>query len=206
MVSLSIESVAGAVHASRRNRQVHKAYPEGLRRTGPSNSWDNRQEVEMKRNNAGFTIYELMIVVAIIAILSAIAVPNMIGWRERGKLRGAFENLRGDLQWAKIRAIRDHDLVAVVFEPGRYEIIDDAGFGVTVRARQLSAGVVIDLDASTIPQDPNNLNQLMTLFNSRGRCAQNTDNEDTNGLLVLEDSTGEQRQISINPLGQIRQE
>jgi type IV fimbrial biogenesis protein FimT len=151
----------------------------------------------MKRNNAGFTIWELMIVIAIIAILSAIAVPNMIGWRERAKLRGVFENLRGDLQWAKIRAIRDHDLVAVVFEPGRYEINDAAG--VTIRARQLSAGVVINLGASTIPADPDNLNHLKAQFNSRGRCPDD-------GTLVLEDSTGEQRQISINPLGQIRQE
>jgi type IV fimbrial biogenesis protein FimT len=151
----------------------------------------------MKRNNAGFTLLEVMIVIAIIAILSAIAVPNMIGWRERAKLRGAFENLRGDLQWAKIRAIRDHDLVAVVFEPGRYEINDAAG--VTVRFRQLSAGVVIDLDASNIPVDPDNLNNLKAEFNSRGRCP-------NGGTLVLEDSTGEQRQISINPLGQIRQE
>ena len=70
----------------------------------------------MKRNNAGFTIGELMIAIAIIAVLSAIAVPNMIGWRERAKLRGASENLRGDLQWAKIRAIRDHDDVSVVFD------------------------------------------------------------------------------------------
>jgi len=151
----------------------------------------------MKRNNAGFTFYEIMVVIAIIGILSTIAVPNMIGWRDRAKLKGAFDNLRGDLQWAKSRAIRDNDQVAVVFEPGRYQISDAAG--TTVRSRQLAAGIVLDLGASTIPADPDNLNQLKAEFNSRGRCA-------SGGILVLEDSTGEQRQISINPLGQIRQE
>jgi prepilin-type N-terminal cleavage/methylation domain-containing protein len=156
----------------------------------------------MKRNNAGFTIWELMTVIAIMAILSAIAVPNMIGWRERVKLRGAYENLRGDLQWAKIRAIRDHDEVAVVFEPGRYLVKNAAG--TTIRSRQLAAGVVIDKDASTIPPDPDNLNQLKTLFDSRGRSAENSLDQPTNGLLVLQDSSGDQRQISVNPLGQIR--
>jgi type IV fimbrial biogenesis protein FimT len=157
----------------------------------------------MKRNNAGFTILELMVVIAIIAILSAIAVPNMIGWRERAKLRGAIANLRGDLQWAKTRAIREHAPVSVLFYTNRYEIfVDNGAGGVTaadyirngdeplVRSRQLPASVTIDLDLPNIDQ---------TQFDSRGRCP-------GVGTLVLQDSTGEQKQISINPLGQIRQE
>jgi len=138
----------------------------------------------MKRNNAGFTLWELMTVIAIIAIVSAMAVPNMIGWRERAKLTGAFENLRGDLQWAKIRAVRDHDNVLVLFGTDRYEINNAAG--ATIRARQMPAGVAIT-------------SSFTATFTSRGRCPDI-------GTIVLQDSAGEQRQISINPLGQIRQE
>ena len=157
----------------------------------------------MKRNNAGFTFWEVMVVIAIIAILSAIALPNMFDWRERAKLRGAFENLRGDLQWAKTRAVREHAPVSVLFYTNRYEIfVDNGAGGVTaadyirdgdeplVRSRQLSAGVTIDLDAPNIYQ---------TQFDTRGRCP-------GVGTLVLEDSTGEQTQLSINLLGQIREE
>jgi len=151
----------------------------------------------MKRNNTGFTIYELIMTIAIIAILSAVAVPSMIDWRERAKLKGAMENLRADLQWAKSRAIRDQNLVAVVFETNRYVI--NNGAGATVRTRQLAAGVVLDLGASTVPADPDNMSNLKAEFNSRGRCA-------SGGTLVLEDTLGDQRQVSINPLGQIRQE
>jgi prepilin-type N-terminal cleavage/methylation domain-containing protein len=158
----------------------------------------------MKHNNSGFTLAELMIVIAIIAIVSAIALPNMIGWRERAKLRGAAENLRGDLQWAKIRAIRDHNVVAVVFDTGRYLVRDAAGL--TVRSRQLPAGVVINLGASTVVADPDNINHLKVLFESRGRCQDNSLGQPTDGLLVLQDTAGEQRQISVNPLGLIRQE
>jgi len=159
----------------------------------------------MKHNNAGFTLAELMTVIAIIAILSAIAVPNMIGWRERAKLGGAAENLRGDLQWAKIRAIHEHAPVSVLFFSNGYEIFvdngDPSGGAIAadyirdgneplVRSRQLPAGVAIDLAAPNIDQ---------TQFDTRGRCA-------GVGTLVLGDSAGEQKKITISPLGQIRQE
>ncbi|CAB1065150.1 hypothetical protein D1BOALGB6SA_9947 [Olavius sp. associated proteobacterium Delta 1] len=153
----------------------------------------------MKRNNVGFTLMEVMVAIAIMVVLSAIAVPNMIGWRERAKLRGTFANLRGDLQWAKMQAIREHGPREIVFDSNGYTIVGTTVGATTVRSRQLSAGVVFNLGASTIPVDPDDLNQLKTQFDARGRCPDD-------GTLVLQDSNGEQRIISINPLGQIRQE
>jgi type IV fimbrial biogenesis protein FimT len=151
----------------------------------------------MKLKNAGFTVWEVVVVVGIIAILSAVAVPNLVGWRDRARIKGVFENLRGDLQWAKTRAVRDHNWVAVVFDVGRYEINDAAG--ATMRSRELSAGVVIDMGDSTIPVDPSDVTRLRARFDTRGRCPDD-------GLLVLNIPGGEQRQIRIYPLGQIRQE
>jgi type IV fimbrial biogenesis protein FimT len=68
-------------------------------------------------NNRGFTLMEIMVTLAIIGIVSAIAIPNMIGWRGEHQLRGAANNLVSDLQLAKIRAIREAETVAVMFDP-----------------------------------------------------------------------------------------
>ncbi len=47
-----------------------------------------------KRRRAGFTLVELMIVVAIIAVLAAIAVPNFLRARKRSQATRILEDLR----------------------------------------------------------------------------------------------------------------
>lgn len=41
------------------------------------------------KNNKGFTLIELMIVIAIIGILAAIAIPNFISYRDKSYCKGA---------------------------------------------------------------------------------------------------------------------
>ncbi len=54
-----------------------------------------RQRVE--RDEEGFTLIELMVVVLIIAILIAIAIPTFLGARQRAQDRAAQSNLRNAL-------------------------------------------------------------------------------------------------------------
>lgn len=57
---------------------------------------------ERREQEEGFTLIELMVVVLIIAILLAIAIPTFLGARERANNRAAQSSLRNALTAAKV--------------------------------------------------------------------------------------------------------
>lgn len=64
----------------------------------------------------GFTLVELMITIAIFAVLAGIITPSFLQWRDRTKVRGDATNLRATFEAAKLRAIK-HNTNAVVTFP-----------------------------------------------------------------------------------------
>ena len=66
-----------------------------------------------RQKNTGFTLLEVMIVVAIIGILAAIAVPSYQDMIERNKLKQAVESLKSDMQFARTEAIKRSQNVVV---------------------------------------------------------------------------------------------
>ena len=63
-----------------------------------------------KDEEDGFTLIELMVVVLIIAILLAIAIPTFLGAQDRARDRGAQSELRNSLTAAKTIATDDAGL------------------------------------------------------------------------------------------------
>jgi type IV fimbrial biogenesis protein FimT len=152
-------------------------------------------EMKVMHKNSGFTLMELMTTIAVIAVLAAIAVPNMISWRSGTKLQGAVENLRGDLQLAKLKAVQEGDVVTVTF----FKDVDDVyGYnvvtsgGTTLRDRRLPAGISIDfgVGATGFAGDD------FARFNNRGLPVET-------GKVVIVSSGGEVRNIELNRLGRI---
>jgi prepilin-type N-terminal cleavage/methylation domain-containing protein len=75
----------------------------------------------------GFTLIELLTVIFMIGLFSAFAVPGIMSWRDAAKLRGAAENLKGNLELAKMKAIQVNGPVAIQFRADGYMIFVDTG-------------------------------------------------------------------------------
>ena len=154
----------------------------------------------MATKKEGFSLFELLVVVAIIAVVSTIVAPHVMGWRSSAKLRGAADNLMSDLEMAKIRAVKENSFVAILFNPGGYRIfVDRANLWTQdadeplLKERQLPAGVSFDFAHPDWGFTNNR-----TRFNSRGRAGSE------NGTAVVVNSSGGQRNVIVSTLGRIR--
>lgn len=94
-------------------------------------------------NQAGFTLIEMMVAIAIIGILMAIAVPNYITHRNNQQVSRAAREIYSTLQSAKMTAIRENNPINVLFAPGAgtYQVFRDTNADNVVDAgEEISTG------------------------------------------------------------------
>ena len=151
------------------------------------------------RKNSGFTAYELVVTIAIIAVIAATTMPPYFKWWRTSRLQSAMSNFTVDLQMAKMRAIRENAFVVVEFYAGRYRIFVDSnkdwapnGENVLLN-RFLPPSVSIDTAILSFPT----VNDKVR-FNSRGIPADIVTPETINI-----NQANNNRQITINRLGNI---
>lgn len=113
---------------------------------------------------AGFSLIELSIVLAIFLIAAAIAVPNVPVILENIKIRGAAQELSGFYQQARMRAVQDNSYYEVVATTAPFgAFLDLSGNGVAAGNPMVqlpggvsmsNAGVPLGLNQTTLGFTP----------------------------------------------------
>lgn len=147
------------------------------------------------RRDSGITLFELLVVMVIFAILAAIGIPNLIGWMPKQRLSGATRKVFGDLAAARMKSINlNRNVKVFFFSDHEYRICDDADGNGTVASgegdnlvRNIQneyADVSFDLGGTSDP-----------LFYPRGTGAPRS--------ITLQNSSGS-KSISISIAGRVK--
>ena len=74
------------------------------------------QTLHQHSNQAGISLVELLVVVALMAVLAGVAVPNLSGWNCRQEIKNDFDRLNGLLYTLRTEAVnRNQSMMARVY-------------------------------------------------------------------------------------------
>jgi prepilin-type N-terminal cleavage/methylation domain-containing protein len=95
-----------------------------------------RQKTWLARSERGFTLIEMLIVVAIMGIVGVIALPNYLVWQSRSELRQAVTEVQNQLLLARMAALSRNTpvTVAISITNGAVLTTTNAATGVQVLA------------------------------------------------------------------------
>ena len=155
------------------------------------------------RNNSGFTLIELAVIIAIVGVLAGIAVPSFVGWLPKYRLSSSADDIQSLVQNARLRAVKENAHVAVLFDPDNdgldvdyLAFVDnnsnwnmDAGEALVARG-EVASGIRIFGPIFTTD------NRFS--FNSRGLCLEG------NGSITLRNSKGRTKIVSVVMTGSSR--
>ena len=146
-------------------------------------------------NTKGLTLVELMIVVSIILIITAIAIPSYFSDLPRQRLKGAATNLLIDMRMARSRAVASNQHYLVCFDNvspgfGYTLVLENVASPMDCSAGALEktvdfdlnyAGVVFGKGTSTVcggfagTDEPITFTAAKARFNRNGSAVDNTD-------------------------------
>jgi len=154
---------------------------------------DKRETVLL--DHFGFTMVELMVSVSILAILMAIAVPNMLANMPTTQLNGAARQVLGDLMWARSKAVSENNQFVVTFPNNTsYIILDDNNKNGTADAGEWTRTQNIQTNFADVALTKTGANPV---FSPRGTTAGAT-------TITLTNSSGSPRTVSVSATGVVK--
>ena len=136
---------------------------------------------------AGFTLIELMVTVAVVAVLAAIAIPSFTDSLARRRLEGAANELSTDLQFARSQAVSNNANITLSTTASGYTI---AG-AQTYRTQALASGLSMSNGVS------------VTFTPLRGCTSDNCSAADLS-ITISSSQVSSTLKVSVNNMGRVQ--
>ena len=133
---------------------------------------------------SGFTLIELIVIIAIVTIFAGIAVPNFLSYMPKYRLNGAARQVMGDLMAARMQAVSQNTTVTVAWVSNHEYKISTADEEKTVDIQTNYRDVTIVKEFSDIG------------FYSRGTASPRS--------ITLTNSTGLEKKVSVAITGRVK--
>jgi prepilin-type N-terminal cleavage/methylation domain-containing protein len=152
--------------------------------------------VPQSKKRTGFTLVELLVVLAILGIMSVVVIPSLNRWMDNYRVRTATRQLATDMQFARMNAVSQNRTYMVTVNPTTNQYVISTG-GVQV-------GPTRDLGSPASPyyvkgaslQIVTGANPLVVTFSSLGTAS-------PTGVARIT-VNGFVRNVTVDPSGRIR--
>ena len=139
-----------------------------------------------RRVSCGFTLVELLVTVAIMAVLAMIAAPQFGPYLANQRVKGTAQELVNDLQFARMESVQRNAAVTVTFSGTGYTVTNG---GNTVKAVTLPAGSSISTGAT-----------MIAVFDPVRATATLTNGPD---VIVANNKTSSTLRVSLSAMGRV---